>query len=107
MGAQSARRPRRGADRGGRGSGRPRRTGAAGRPAQRARRHRGRRRPGTRRLPVIYYRKIKAPTKLMDLKQHIRSVPDFPKAGINFYDITTLLKDPLGFQMTIDMLSTP
>src|SRR5687767_1446993 len=43
----------------------------------------------------------------MDLKQRIRSVPDFPKAGINFYDITTLLKDPLGFQMTIDMLSTP
>jgi adenine phosphoribosyltransferase len=43
----------------------------------------------------------------MDLKQHIRSVPDFPKAGINFYDITTLLKDPLGFQMTIDLLSTP
>jgi adenine phosphoribosyltransferase len=43
----------------------------------------------------------------MDLKQHIRSVPDFPKAGINFFDITTLLKDPLGFQLTIDMLSTP
>jgi adenine phosphoribosyltransferase len=43
----------------------------------------------------------------MDLKQHIRSVPDFPKTGINFYDITTLLKDPLGFQMTIDLLSTP
>jgi adenine phosphoribosyltransferase len=43
----------------------------------------------------------------MDLKQHIRSVPDFPKAGILFYDITTLLRDPRGFQMTIDMLSTP
>jgi adenine phosphoribosyltransferase len=43
----------------------------------------------------------------MDLKQHIRSVPDFPKAGILFYDITTLLRDPQGFQMTIDMLSTP
>jgi adenine phosphoribosyltransferase len=43
----------------------------------------------------------------MDLKQHIRSVPDFPKAGINFYDITTLLKDPAGFQLTIDLLSTP
>ena len=43
----------------------------------------------------------------MDLKQHIRSVPDFPKAGINFYDITTLLRDPVGFQMTIDLLSTP
>lgn len=43
----------------------------------------------------------------MDLKQHIRSVPDFPKAGINFYDITTLLRDPQGFAMAIDMLSTP
>ena len=43
----------------------------------------------------------------MDLKQHIRNVPDFPKVGILFYDITTLLRDPRGFHMTIDMLSTP
>jgi adenine phosphoribosyltransferase len=43
----------------------------------------------------------------MDLKQHIRSVPDFPKAGILFYDITTLLRDPEGFRMTVDLLSTP
>ena len=43
----------------------------------------------------------------MDLKQHIRSVPDFPKAGILFYDITTLLRDPQGFKATIDMLSMP
>ena len=43
----------------------------------------------------------------MDLKQHIRHVPDFPKAGILFYDITTLLRDPQGFKMTIEMLSTP
>jgi adenine phosphoribosyltransferase len=43
----------------------------------------------------------------MDLKQHIRSVPDFPKAGILFYDITTLLRDPEGFRLTVDMLSTP
>jgi adenine phosphoribosyltransferase len=43
----------------------------------------------------------------MDLKQHIRSVPDFPKAGILFYDITTLLRDPEGYRITIDMLSTP
>jgi adenine phosphoribosyltransferase len=43
----------------------------------------------------------------MDLKQHIRSVPDFPKAGILFYDITTLLRDRQGFTMTIDMLSMP
>lgn len=43
----------------------------------------------------------------MDLKQHIRSVPDFPRAGILFYDITTLLRDPQGYRMTIDLLSMP
>ncbi|MGH9346626.1 MAG: adenine phosphoribosyltransferase [Vicinamibacterales bacterium] len=43
----------------------------------------------------------------MDLKQHIRHVPDFPRAGILFYDITTLLRDPQGFKTTIDLLATP
>ena len=43
----------------------------------------------------------------MDLKQHIRHVPDFPKPGILFYDITTLLRDPLGLKVTIDLLSSP
>ena len=43
----------------------------------------------------------------MDLKQQIRNVPDFPKAGILFYDITTLLRDPQGYKTTIDLLSTP
>lgn len=43
----------------------------------------------------------------MDLKQHIRHVPDFPKAGILFYDITTLLRHPQGFRTTIDLLCTP
>jgi adenine phosphoribosyltransferase len=37
-----------------------------------------------------------------DLKAHIREVPDFPKPGINFYDITTLLQDPLALRMTVD-----
>lgn len=36
------------------------------------------------------------------LKQWIREVPDFPKSGINFYDITTLLKHPGGLRTTID-----
>ena len=40
-----------------------------------------------------------------DLKQLIREVPDFPKAGINFYDITTLLKHPEGLRRTVDALS--
>ncbi|UCC43889.1 MAG: adenine phosphoribosyltransferase [Candidatus Zixiibacteriota bacterium] len=32
------------------------------------------------------------------LKTYVRSVPDFPKKGINFYDITTLLDNPTGFE---------
>jgi adenine phosphoribosyltransferase len=39
-----------------------------------------------------------------NLKNLIREVPDFPKPGINFYDITTLLKDPDGFHEAIDAL---
>ncbi|MGA8026600.1 MAG: adenine phosphoribosyltransferase [Bryobacteraceae bacterium] len=45
------------------------------------------------------------PQPSMDrLKQLIREVPDFPKPGITFYDITTLLKDKRGFRETIDAL---
>jgi len=40
-----------------------------------------------------------------ELKTLIREVPDFPKPGINFYDITTLLKHPYGFRTTIDRLT--
>jgi adenine phosphoribosyltransferase len=41
------------------------------------------------------------------LKAKIRHVPDFPKAGILFYDVTTLLRDPEGFKIVIDSLSNP
>jgi adenine phosphoribosyltransferase len=41
------------------------------------------------------------------LKTKIRHVPDFPKAGILFYDITTLLQDPLGLRAAIDGLALP
>ena len=41
------------------------------------------------------------------LKARIRHVPDFPKAGILFYDVTTLLRDPLGFRTTIDAMAAP
>jgi len=41
---------------------------------------------------------------MTELKSLIREVPDFPKPGINFYDITTLLKDPQGWRATIDAL---
>lgn len=40
-----------------------------------------------------------------DLKKMIREVPDFPKKGILFYDITTLLKDKTGLKNVIDALT--
>jgi len=39
-----------------------------------------------------------------DLKKLIREIPDHPKPGILFYDITTLLKDPRGFHTLVDQL---
>jgi adenine phosphoribosyltransferase len=47
----------------------------------------------------------KAAVNCEPLKQLIREVPDFPKKGILFYDITTLLKDKLGFATLIDALA--
>ena len=41
------------------------------------------------------------------LKAKIRHVPDFPKAGILFYDVTTLLRDPDGFKVAVDSLAAP
>ena len=41
------------------------------------------------------------------LKARIRHVPDFPKAGILFYDVTTLLRDPDGFRIAIDAMASP
>jgi adenine phosphoribosyltransferase len=57
-----------------------------------------------------YNRGVSAPASMAQrasdhLKQLIREVPDFPKPGINFYDITTLLKDKTGFRETVDALS--
>ena len=48
---------------------------------------------------------MKASVNCEPLKKLIREVPDFPKKGILFYDITTVLKDKLGFAMLIDALS--
>jgi adenine phosphoribosyltransferase len=41
----------------------------------------------------------------MDLKEHIRSIPDFPKPGILFYDISTLLAHPAAWQSCVDQLA--
>ena len=40
----------------------------------------------------------------MDLKKYIRSIPDYPKKGILFRDITTLIKNPEAFKYTIDKI---
>jgi adenine phosphoribosyltransferase len=42
-----------------------------------------------------------------DLRAKIREIPDFPKPGILFYDITTLLKDPAAFKESIDLMLEP
>jgi adenine phosphoribosyltransferase len=41
------------------------------------------------------------------LKAKIRHVPDFPKEGILFYDVTTLLRDPIGFRLAVDSMAMP
>jgi adenine phosphoribosyltransferase len=41
----------------------------------------------------------------MDLKEHIRAIPDFPKPGILFYDISTLLAHPQAWRTTIERLA--
>jgi adenine phosphoribosyltransferase len=45
--------------------------------------------------------------EMQALKDRIRHVPDFPKPGILFYDVTTLLRDPDGFQMAVDAMAKP
>jgi adenine phosphoribosyltransferase len=40
--------------------------------------------------------------KIMPIKSKIRTIPDHPKKGIMFRDITTLIKDPVGFRLVID-----
>lgn len=41
----------------------------------------------------------------MPIKSLIRTIPDYPKKGIMFRDITTLIKDPVGFRLVIDSLT--
>jgi adenine phosphoribosyltransferase len=44
---------------------------------------------------------------MTDISKYIRDVPDFPKPGIIFKDITPLLTDPVGFKATVDQLCEP
>ena len=41
----------------------------------------------------------------MNLKDHIRTIPDFPRPGILFYDISTLLRHPAGWQTTVECMA--
>ena len=41
----------------------------------------------------------------MDLKEHIRGIPDFPKPGILFYDISTLLRDADAWQVAMGRMA--
>ena len=43
----------------------------------------------------------------MDIKQLIRTIPDHPKPGIQFRDITTLLLDPAGIRAAVEQLAAP
>jgi adenine phosphoribosyltransferase len=54
---------------------------------------------------VIRQAAAKSGGPLDDLKKLIREVPDHPKPGILFYDITTLLKDPVGLRRAVDALA--
>src|SRR5580658_223910 len=60
------------------------------------------RRPRPNAIPIFKSRSDRNP--MDNLKPLIREVPDFPKAGILFYDITTLLKDKAGLRGVIDAL---
>ena len=44
-------------------------------------------------------------TDTLDLRPLIRTVPDFPKPGVQFRDVTTLFKDPRGFRAVVERLA--
>ncbi len=46
-------------------------------------------------------------THILDLKKFIRTIPDHPKPGIQFRDVTTLIADPVGLRASVDLLLRP
>jgi adenine phosphoribosyltransferase len=50
---------------------------------------------------------MKPMIKRLDVRDYIRTIPDFPHEGILFRDVTTLFGDPRGFRMAIDLLLHP
>ena len=57
-------------------------------------------------MPLMH-RKRSSRHDLRPAQVQIRHVPDFPKPGILFYDITTLLRDPEGLALALDSLGEP
>ncbi len=45
--------------------------------------------------------------RIVDLESYVRTIPDYPKPGIMFRDITTLIADPVGFRASVDGLLVP
>jgi len=60
---------------------------------------------GKSRYPAMAADLIVAARGIMDLKQHIRAIPDFPKPGILFYDISTLLAHPRAWHATVERMA--
>jgi adenine phosphoribosyltransferase len=54
---------------------------------------------------ILQYSPIRQTFIVMPIKSRIRTVPDYPKKGIMFRDITTLIKDPVGFRLVIDSMT--
>jgi adenine phosphoribosyltransferase len=54
---------------------------------------------------LAVFTKSAKPSTVMPIKSRIRTVPDYPKKGIMFRDITTLIKDPVGFRLVIDNMT--
>jgi adenine phosphoribosyltransferase len=83
---------------------RNRRHPGGGAAAQQAHRHAY---PGASRIFGIESRPMSSAATENDLKRAIRSIPDYPKAGIIFRDITTLLGDARAFRQAVDQLVQP
>src|SRR4051794_12868395 len=55
--------------------------------------------------PALHARRLQRGRRAMDLKDHIRGIPDFPKPGIFFYDISTLLRHADAWQVAMGRMA--
>ena len=60
-----------------------------------------------RNLPRTAIEEIAAMPNLKSVRDYIRNIPDFPREGIQFKDVTTLFTDPRGFRIAVDQLIHP